>query len=76
MYLAIYFCIGLIAFVAFWRWVATDKPGETAETFIGLLFLLAWPGMLLGLLMSGFYLLTVKIAQKLQKVNSNEETNI
>ncbi|WP_105611894.1 hypothetical protein [Cronobacter malonaticus] len=76
MYLTIYFFIGLIAFVAFWRWMATDKPGETAETFIGLLFLLAWPAVLLGLLMSGFYLLTVKIAQKVQKVNSHEETNV
>ncbi|ELY3999545.1 hypothetical protein SMY30_004192 [Cronobacter sakazakii] len=76
MYLAIYLCIGVIAFAAFWRWMATDRPGETSETFIGLLFLLAWPAVLLGLLMYGFYLLTVKIAQKLQKVNSNEETNV
>lgn len=76
MYLAIYIVIGLIAFIAFWRWGSKDKPGETSDTFVGLAFLVCWPVMLVALSLVGFYLLTIKIAQKVQKVNGNEKTNI
>lgn len=73
---AIYFAIGFLGFLSFWRWIAKDKPGQTGETFLGIMILLIWPVVLLCLFIVGFYELTVKIAEKTQKVSRHEETNV
>lgn len=65
--IATYFAIGFIAFLSFWRWGSDEAPGETADTFISIMFLFGWPIMGLIYVLAYGYVFLVFIARKVKK---------
>lgn len=63
----LYFAIGALLFFGFWRWVSSDKPGETDETFFAIALLVAWPLCAVSFVLAAVYYATVRFAALIQR---------